>query len=229
VNRDTLDELIVRGDSYEIRMDDPQKLADWVADVEAFLLSINKLTSKAKDYIKKIKIHGQMSSTNIYNLIAYLKQLSKSQELQPPTPTKRNQIFVAMWFGAEMDKFYEEGYEPAIQSMNYTAMRIDRKQFNDSIIEEIWKEIGNSIVLIADLTNNRGGVYFEAGIARGVKLCGGEISLIFTCRKDYFDNPDTKPHFDVQGNNILIYADVDDLKRKLETRIKETIRQAQGG
>jgi len=222
VNTDVLHVLIENGEDTMALLDDPQKLADWVAEAESFLTTEEKLTSDAKNFIKNIKFHG-LQSRDVYNLIAYLKRLDKS--IQLPTITKRNQIFVAMWFNSDMDSIYDKGYKPIIQSLNYSAMRIDRKEYNDSIMNEIYREIPNSVALIADLTNNRGGVYHEAGIARGLKLCNHPIELIFTCRKDYFADSVTKPHFDVQGNNIIVYSDVEDLKKKLCTRIQETIKQ----
>jgi len=222
MNYDLLNTLIKRGETFEVRVGDPQKLADWVADVESFLISENKRTSEAAEFIKNIKFLS-VNSSDIYNLVAYLKQLGKT--IRVPQITKQNQIFVAMWFNDEMDSIYENGYLPIIQSLNYSAMRIDKKEYNDSIMNEIYKEIPNSIALIADLTNNRGGVYHEAGIARGLKLCGHTIELIFTCRKDFFTNPATKPHFDVQGNNIIVYFDVKELKEKLGKRLQETIKK----
>ena len=135
-----------------------------------------------------------------------------------PPITKRSQIFVAMMFSAETDRIYEKVYRPVIQSMDYVALRIDEKQFNGSIIKEITTEITDSIAMIADLTGNRGGVYYEAGIARGLQLCNHPIKLIFTCRRDFFDNE--KVHFDVSGDNILLYNDDEDLNNKLKMRLQ---------
>ena len=70
-------------------------------------------------------------------------------------------------FAEETASTYEQVYKPVVQSLNYSVMRIDEKQFNGSIIGEITTEITDSVALIADLTGNRGGVYYEAGIARG--------------------------------------------------------------
>ena len=123
-----------------------------------------------------------------------------------------------MMFSAETDRIYEKVYRPVIQSMDYVALRIDEKQFNGSIIKEITTEITDSIAMIADLTGNRGGVYYEAGIARGLQLCNHPIKLIFTCRRDFFDNE--KVHFDVSGDNILLYNDDEDLNNKLKMRLQ---------
>ena len=105
--------------------------------------------------------------------------------------------------------------------MNYAALRIDEKQYNGSIINEITGEIANSIALIADLTGNRGGVYYEAGVARGLQLCNHPMKLIFTCHKDFFRNDGV--HFDVRGDNIILYDNAEDLKCKLTLRLQTVL------
>ena len=93
-------------------------------------------------------------------------------------PKKTNQIFVAMMFSDEMNDFYDQAYKPISEDLGYTTMRIDRKDYIGLIIEEIEVEIKNSIAVIADLTGNRGGVYYEAGIARGLQLCNHPLKLV---------------------------------------------------
>lgn len=100
-------------------------------------------------------------------------------------------------------------------------MRIDEKDYTGLIINEITSEISDSVALIADLTGNRGGVYYEAGIARGLQLCNHPIKLILTCKQEFFDKE--KVHFDVSGDNILLYTDVNDLSGKLEKRLKTVL------
>lgn len=125
-------------------------------------------------------------------------------------------------FSANMTSIYENGYKPVIQSLNYAAMRIDEKDFTGSIIDEIKSEITDSIALIADLTGNRGGVYYEAGIAKGLQLCNHPIKLVLACKQDYFDKE--KVHFDVSGDNILLYNDIEDLVSKLTKRLRAILK-----
>ena len=127
-----------------------------------------------------------------------------------------------MRFSDDLKTFYNDGYKTVIQSLNYSAMRIDEKDFTGSIISEITKEIPNSVALIADLTGNRGGVYYEAGIARGLQLCKHPIELVLTCHKEFFDNE--KVHFDVSGDNILLYNNVEDLVAKLTKRLRVVLK-----
>lgn len=194
-------------------------VSEWVYEVEAFLEEIDESDTEAWTLIDGIKSQGD-AFLRCDNLVALLRQLYKRKyaKVSIPPITKRNQIFVAMMFSEKTRSTYEQVYKSVIQSLNYTAMRIDEKQFNGSIIGEITAEITDSVALIADLTGNRGGVYYEAGIARGLQLCNHPIKLILTCKQSFFENE--RVHFDVSGDNIVLYEDDDDLKQKLEKRLQ---------
>lgn len=205
-------------------IDEPKQpsVSDWVYEIEAFLEEIDELNEESRTLIRGIKSQGD-AFNRCENLVALLRQLYKRKYdgIVLPPITKRNQIFVAMMFSDESDLFYERVYEPVIQALNYLPMRIDKKEYSGSIINEIQTEIADSIALIADLTGNRGGVYYEAGIARGLQLCNHPIKIILTCKKDFFDTE--KVHFDVSGDNILLYSDVEDLRSKLKLRLEAVL------
>lgn len=207
-------------------IDNPKKpnVSEWVYEVEAFLDSINEPDTEAWTLIDGIKNQGA-AFNRCENLVALLRQLYKRKYdgITLPPIKKHNQIFVAMMFSDVTDSAYENVYKPVLQSLNCSAMRIDEKQFNGSIIGEITTEITDSLALIADLTGNRGGVYYEAGVARGLQLCNHPIKLIFTCSHAFFDNE--KVHFDVQGDNIILYADENDLKNKLTVRLQAVLQE----
>lgn len=194
---------------------------EWVYDVETFLNQTKKQTKESATLIANIK-QFENSFGACDKLSALLKQIYKNEydHIELPAITKRNQIFVAMMFSTDMTSIYENGYKTVIQSLNYSVMRIDEKDYTGLIINEITSEISDSIALIADLTGNRGGVYYEAGIARGLQLCNHPIKLILTCKQDYFDKE--KVHFDVSGDKILLYKNENDLKTKL-TKLLQTI------
>ena len=205
-------------------IDNPKQpnVSEWVYEVEAFLDEINESNEEAWILIDGIKKQGD-AFQRCENLVALLRQLYKRKydKVSIPPIMKRNQIFVAMMFAEETASTYENVYKPVIQSLNYSAMRIDEKQFNGSIIGEITAEITDSVALIADLTGNRGGVYYEAGIARGLQLCNHPIKLILTCKQSFFDSE--RVHFDVSGDNIVLYANDDDLKQKLAKRLQAVL------
>ncbi|MBN8571734.1 MAG: nucleoside 2-deoxyribosyltransferase [Ignavibacteria bacterium] len=125
-----------------------------------------------------------------------------------------NQAFVAMWFDKSMDNLYKNAIIPAIKESGYSPRKIDTKEHNNKICDEIILEIRRSKFLIADVTELRGGIYFEAGYAMGLGL-----PVIWTCRKDRIK----KVHFDTRQYNHIIWEDEKDLYEKLKNRIQATI------
>jgi hypothetical protein len=125
-------------------------------------------------------------------------------------------LFVAMWFDPSMDEAYELGIFPAIETdcAPFKAIRIDRKEHNNQITDEIMAGIRGAEFMVADFTEHRGGVYYEAGFARGL---GREV--IYCCREDHFKDR----HFDTSVINHIVWTDPADLRKKLADRIKATI------
>ena len=191
-------------------------------EVESFLEESGEGDSEAWVLIDRIKLQGD-AFQYCSNLVALLKQIYKKKynNVKAPQVMKKKQIFIAMMFSDATNGTYENAYKATMHKLGYDVMRIDEKEFTGSIIGEITTEIQNSIALIADLTGNRGGVYYEAGIARGLQLCNHPIKLILTCQQDFFVNE--KVHFDVSGDNIILYKNDEELKEKLEKRLTSVL------
>lgn len=127
------------------------------------------------------------------------------------------QAFVAMWFDPSMDETYKNAIAPAVMLAGYQPMRIDGKDHNNKIDDEIIAEIRRSRFVVADFTQGesaRGGVYYEAGLAHGLNL-----PVIFTCKKDCIE----KVHFDTRQYNHIVWETHDYLKTALSQRISATI------
>ena len=205
-------------------IDNPKKpsVIEWVYEVEALLEEIDERNEEAWTLIDKIKFHGGITH-HCDNLVALLRQIYKKrfENIIVPTIKKPNQVFVAMWFTDTTKEYYERAYKPVLTDLGYEVMRIDEKRFSGSIINEIVSEITDSKAMIADLTGNRGGVYYEAGIARGLQLCNHPIKLVLTCKKDYFVKEGV--HFDVSGDNIILYEGTDDLKERIKSHMKSIL------
>jgi hypothetical protein len=124
------------------------------------------------------------------------------------------QCFVAMWFSDEMRTAYTDGIAPAIVKAGCKPIRIDQKEHNNEIPDEIMAEIRNSQFMVADFTGQRLGVYYEAGFAMGLGR-----KVIWCCRKDQID----KLHFDTNHRNHIAWENTEDLRNRLYTRIRVTI------
>lgn len=133
------------------------------------------------------------------------------------------QAFVAMWFDSSMIDAYEKGIAPAIREAGFEPLRIDGKQHNNKIDDEIIAEIRRSRFVVADFTEGptgaRGGVYYEAGFAHGLGM-----PVIFTCSAATFSNV----HFDTRQYNHIVWTDAEDLRRQLTHRISATIGDGPG-
>jgi len=123
------------------------------------------------------------------------------------------QVFVAMWFDKSMDNASKK-IEEAIRDCGLEVMRIDRKEHNNEISGEILLEIRNSRIVIADVTGQRNGVYFEAGFALGHKK-----SVIWACK----DSDKGNIHFDTRQYSHVMWENEDDLYTKLKNRIMATL------
>jgi nucleoside 2-deoxyribosyltransferase len=85
-------------------------------------------------------------------------------------PVLSNQVFVAMAFSNDLLPAWKTGIEPAIRKAKYLPYRVDAQPHIDRIDNKIVTEIRNSRFLVADVTLQRPGVYFEAGFAIGLGL-----------------------------------------------------------
>jgi nucleoside 2-deoxyribosyltransferase len=124
------------------------------------------------------------------------------------------QAFVAMWFDPQMDEAFHDGIRPALEETGYRPLRIDMAEHNDKIDDRIVAEIRKSGLLVADFTGNRGGVYFEAGLALGLGL-----PVIWLCRKDRIG----EVHFDTRQYNHIVWTTPESLRAKLRSRIEATL------
>jgi len=117
-----------------------------------------------------------------------------------------SQAYVAMSFSESMNKVWERAIKPAINEAGYKACRIDAKQHTDKINAKIIAEIRNSLFVVAEVTEHKRVVYFEAGYA-----IGRNLPVIWCVRKDDLDNV----HFDTRQYNHVVWKTTDELKEKL--------------
>jgi hypothetical protein len=129
-----------------------------------------------------------------------------------------SQAFVAMWFSDATHAAYTDGIEPAIRDSGYRAVRIDKKEHNNKIDDEIIAEIRRSKFLVADFTCEkekvRGGVYFEAGFAMGLG-----IPVLWTVTKESLGDV----HFDTRQYNHIVWDTPEALRNLLKARIGAVI------
>ena len=95
------------------------------------------------------------------------------------TEAKSESGFVAMWFDPSVHPAWLQAIGPGIEDAGYEAIRIDKVEHNNRIDDEIVAAIRACRFLVADFTGQRGGVYFEAGLAQGL-----EKQVVWLCQSD---------------------------------------------
>lgn len=117
-----------------------------------------------------------------------------------------NQVFVAMSFADELRPAWENGIYLALKRARFNPYRIDASPHIDRIDAKIIAEIKNSRFLVADVTQQRPGVYFEAGYANGLG-----IPVFWSVRADDLKNV----HFDTRQYNHIVWDTESTLAEKL--------------
>jgi predicted HTH transcriptional regulator len=126
-----------------------------------------------------------------------------------PTRKKRFIVFVAMSFRIEEHPEladYGKAIERAAKRSNVSIKirRIDEKEGDFEISQEVMNQIDQADLLLADYTYSPHNVYFEAGYARGKSK-----PLIQTARKD------TVLEFDIRNWRTLFYRNATELEELL--------------
>jgi nucleoside 2-deoxyribosyltransferase len=130
-------------------------------------------------------------------------------------PSSSGRCFVAMSFDHSMDAAYENGIRPAVEDdAKYEACRVDRVHHLEKICDKIVNEIRRSQFIVADVSQHKPGVYFEAGFAMALNR-----PVIWTCREEDFD----LIHFDTRQYNHIKWTTPEDLRQQLADRILATI------
>lgn len=179
-----------------------------------FALSSDDSTSKQIEYIFKLLnekgyLDGKQEdftfTTNGWNKIDSLQRNQKSTT-----------AFIAMSFSTEDPRLpiAEESIKSAITRAGYIPMIVKDTEHNQSIPQEIDYEIRNATFVVADLTTQNNGAYYEAGLAKGY---GKDV--IFTCHKDDFENI----HFDTKQIITIKWSEAEAFTEALFKRIKYTV------
>jgi nucleoside 2-deoxyribosyltransferase len=128
---------------------------------------------------------------------------------------------MAMKYGdAQLDAVFSTCFKPAVEQTGFTLMRLDEEPRAGLIDDHLRLDIRRSRFLVADLSHANLGAYWEAGYAEGLGR-----PVIYTCRKDVFDDPKAKPHFDTNHHLTVVWdpSDLTAAAMGLKTTIRVTL------
>lgn len=126
---------------------------------------------------------------------------------------QQKSAFIAMSFSKDLDLAGKKIIQ-AITESGFDAKKVNEEQFNSDITGQIYFDIVRSRFVVADATEQKNGVYYEAGYATGL-----DKPVIWTCKEEDFKNV----HFDTNHKNYILWKTEEDLYAKLLDRIKGTI------
>jgi hypothetical protein len=162
-------------------------LVDYLADSQKYILRVGQ-----GDKIFKISPHGW----------AHLAGSNPNSKVG----------FIAMWIDTRLNPLLA-AIERGISDAGYAPERIDKVEHNNRIDDEIIAHIRRTRFVVADMTGNRGGVYFESGFALGLGL-----EVVWLCRKGRLN----RVHFDNRQYNFIEWSfdDLPALSQRLKSRIE---------
>jgi hypothetical protein len=137
--------------------------------------------------------------------------------------------FMAMIFGDEqLDNILEHVFKPSAKQAGFDLLKLDDVPRAGLIDDRLRVEIQNSDFVIADLTHDNLGAYWEAGYAEGLGK-----PVIYTCERKKFD--EKKTHFDT-NHHLTIIWDADypeeagkDLKATIRATLPHLAKQTDDG
>ena len=104
-----------------------------------------------------------------------------------------------MKFGdADLDRVVNEYFKPAVAQTGYQLYRLDDRPEAGLIDIRMRQEIKTSKFVIADLTHDNNGAYWEAGFAEGIGK-----PVIYTCEESKFS--EFKTHFDTAHHLTVVW------------------------
>lgn len=164
------------------------------------------------------KLHDYLMDSATEEQLRQVYELSKGLDLPKYSPLAESagKVFVSMPMNKKKCECVDDirrGTEAAIIDSGYQPYYLDKDVHNENIVNKMLEEIVACRFLVADLTSQNTGVYFEAGYAKAMGK-----TVIFTCHKKDFDNI----HFDLKQTQIVRWDDADDLQNKLTEHIKRT-------
>ena len=124
------------------------------------------------------------------------------------------QAFVAMSFSPALVEVYDNGIKKGVEAAGYDPRIVRELEHTGRVDDLIIAEIRRSRFVVADFTDHRQSVYYEAGFAHGLG-----IPVIFTCREDQV----AQAHFDTRQYTHIVWDAPERLAQRLEQRIKALI------
>jgi nucleoside 2-deoxyribosyltransferase len=133
--------------------------------------------------------------------------------------TSGPQAFMAMQYNDPiLDEKIFPKFKSETEAAGFRLVKLTEVSRAGSIDEQLRVEIRRARFLVADLTHDNSGAYWEAGFAEGL-----DQPVIYTCEKGIFESRGT--HFDTNHSHTILWDENDPVKaaRELKATIRATL------
>lgn len=181
------------------------------SSIESFEMIITHL-------INEKLLHGFGVTHSTHNVSLSIPGWAYFEELKQETIDSR-QAFMAMKFGNPiLDRMVEDHFKPAVQDTGFSLITLDDTPVAGLIDDRMRVEIRKSRFMIADLTHQNNGAYWESGFAEGLGR-----PVIYTCEKSVWGKE--KSHFDTNHLLTVIWDEENPTEAvdKLKAAIRATL------
>jgi len=169
-----------------------------------------------KNFIERTEIGVLQGEPHEFDMTLKVEGWEYYENLKRGSLSSRR-AFMAMQYGdKELDEIVTKYFRPAVKAAGFELYRLDDAPRAGLIDDHLKVEIRTSRFLIADLTHENRGAYWEAGFAQGLGK-----PVIYTCEKSKFEQQ--KTHFDTNHHTTVVW-DRDNLE-KAAIDLKNTIRE----
>ena len=172
----------------------------YCSNMEEFKFLIKSLKESEKIDNKFIIDIGNLKGA--FGVTVTEKGWEKDQSMNELLHKHSKTVFIAMWFDDSMNDLKKE-IKNGVEQAGHESFRIDEKEYNNKIDDEILSDIDQSCFVVCDLTSElgkpRGSVYFEAGYAAKSKK---RNFIIWTCDEQLKD----EIAFDVGRYNFIFWS-----------------------
>lgn len=153
-----------------------------------------------------------------YNLQLTFKGWDRYYELQHSNKDSRL-VFMAMQYDNQTPhKIFRDIIIPSVRDAGFEIRKLDDVKRAGLIDDKLRVETRRSKFIIADLTDENRGAYWEAGFAEGLGM-----PVIYICEEEKFDKD--KPHFDTNHHLTVLWKDCKEGLIKFADELKATIRE----
>lgn len=167
---------------------------------------------------KTLNSHGNAHVTLSFDGWEYYEQLVHGEG-------SYRKAFMAMKFGdSDLENILKDFFKPAALQAGFDLNKLDDAPVAGLIDDRLRVEIQSSDFIIADLTHDNLGAYWEAGYAEGLGK-----PVIYTCEKEKFDSE--KTHFDTNHHLTIVWDKAnpteaaDNLKATIRATLPELAKQ----